>query len=69
MPFEQDTRDPVTGQFSFGDNLNRKCKCGHTLGIHTQGGFECLNQDTGDGTQCDCAKFRPISRDRAAQSK
>lgn len=52
-------RDPKTGQFSYANGFSRMCKCGHTLGVHVSGGFECVNRDAGDGTPCSCRKFQP----------
>lgn len=58
-------RDPVTGQYAFDGDLARVCLCGHPLGVHVSGGFDCINQDVGDGEPCDCARFRasPSRRD------
>lgn len=54
----------MTGQYAFQENWDRMCRCGHTLGAHTAGGFRCLNDNETigpecDGTPCDCQKFRP----------
>jgi hypothetical protein len=55
-------RDPHTGQFAFDGGFDRVCRCGHTLGTHVHGGFDCMNGDRGapgaDGTPCDCERFR-----------
>lgn len=64
MATEDRWRDPVTGQYAFQDNWDRMCRCGHTLGAHVAGGFDCLNGNAAvgpecDGTPCDCRKFRP----------
>lgn len=56
-------RDGSNGQFAFQNNWERMCVCGHTLGVHGEGGFDCLN-GTGVPNQtkprdfCDCKKFR-----------
>lgn len=48
-------RDPATGRYAHSGDLSRVCVCGHDLGDHVHGGFECL----GAGAPCDCEKFRP----------
>lgn len=53
-------RDPTNGQYAYDGDFDRLCTCGHTLGIHIAGGFECINIDLGDGTDCDCRKFKPV---------
>jgi hypothetical protein len=73
-------RDQSTGRYSFWNRFERMCVCGHRLGVHTGGGFDCLNSDShvpsflgddgkeypgGDGTPCDCMKFRQ-SRKKAS---
>jgi hypothetical protein len=55
-------RDPVTGQYAFDQDFERLCKCGHTLGVHIAGGFDCINSVEGDGDKCDCTKFRPLKK-------
>lgn len=55
-------RDAVTGQYAYSGDWDRVCRCGHTLGIHVDGGFDCLNQERGaggSGEPCDCERFRP----------
>jgi len=54
-------RDPATGQYAYDQNWDRMCRCGHALGIHVSGGFDCQNSVEGDRTPCDCTKFRPVS--------
>ncbi|NTF23602.1 hypothetical protein G6L37_35095 [Agrobacterium rubi] len=54
-------RDPVTGQYAYDENWDRMCRCGHALGVHVSGGFDCINAVEGDRTPCDCEKFRPVS--------
>jgi hypothetical protein len=58
-------RDPQTGQYAYElEDFGRMCRCGHTLGVHVAGGFDCLNAETSIGPEhtgepCDCQKFRP----------
>lgn len=54
-------RDPVTGQYAYDRYWERMCRCGHSLGVHVSGGFDCINVVEGDRTPCDCDKFRPIA--------
>ena len=58
-----DVRDPLTGRYAFGGDMSRLCACGHTLGVHTHGGFDCLNSERdapgSDGHPCKCKRFRP----------
>lgn len=54
-------RDAATGQYAYDQNWDRMCRCGHTLGVHVSGGFDCINVVEGDRTPCDCEKFRPVS--------
>lgn len=49
-------RDPVTKRYSYFGNFARLCKCGHTLGIHIAGGFDCGGKD------CACQKFKPSGK-------
>lgn len=51
-------RDPMTGQYAYDGDYDRVCRCGHILGVHVDGGFECINVDVGDRTPCACRKFR-----------
>lgn len=56
-------RDPQTGQYAYDGNWGRMCVCGHTLGVHCAGGFECFAgtnclNDPQPGTRCACQKFR-----------
>lgn len=56
------TRDPVTGQYAYSNDWERMCRCGHPLGAHVSGGFDCINGSDApmcDGTPCACEKFRP----------
>lgn len=56
-------RDPQSGQFAFDGRWDRLCVCGHTLGVHCAGGFDCLagtnctNDPNPPGKFCDCQKF------------
>lgn len=55
-------RDPQTQQFAYQNNWERLCVCGHPLGCHVAGGFDCLNGQNiayATGEPCDCEKFRP----------
>lgn len=54
-------RDPATGQYAYDQDWDRMCRCGHTLGVHVSGGFDCINAVEGDRTPCGCEKFRPAS--------
>jgi hypothetical protein len=68
-------RDEMSGRYSYFGNFDRLCVCGHTLGIHCAGGFDCFAHPAGRGPKdfqvegleqpCKCQKFRP-SRRRAA---
>lgn len=53
-------RDPVSGRYAFNGNYDRRCKCGHALGGHVHGGFDCLVGESSDcpGERCPCTKFR-----------
>ena len=65
-------RDPVTGQFAYEGDWGRICVCGHSLGAHIAGGFDCIAAESGEappGTTCDCTKFRPARRVRRAKSE
>jgi hypothetical protein len=60
-------RDSVTGQYAFDGDFARMCTCGHTLGVHAAGGFDCLAgtgvlDDPSPGTTCECRKFRQSRR-------
>lgn len=58
---ENRLRDRITGQFAFDGDMDRICRCGHSLGVHVSGGFDCINRDVGDGVHCECERFRPVS--------
>jgi hypothetical protein len=55
-------REKTTGRYAFDGRFDRACVCGHTLGVHIAGGFECINHDVGDGKRCDCLRFREKRR-------
>lgn len=62
-------REPGTGRFAYWNDFDRLCKCGHSLGVHIAGGFEC-GTDTGgnserDAAGCKCERFRPSGKRRA----
>lgn len=59
-------RDHVTGQFAHDGDFERTCVCGHALGIHLHGGFDCISADIGDGSSCGCTRFR---KPRAKRSR
>jgi hypothetical protein len=47
------------GKFDYSD-MDKMCRCGHRLGVHGAAGPRgCMNNDCGDGEDCDCEKFRP----------
>lgn len=49
-----------SGQYAVG--LDAMCVCGHSKGVHvagnSRGAYECINHEVGDGTDCDCVKFK-----------
>jgi hypothetical protein len=55
------TRDPLNGQYAYDGDMSRLCKCGHKLGAHIAGGFECgtIPCDFPETKGCQCIKFRP----------
>jgi hypothetical protein len=63
---DSEYRDPVTHRYAYFGNFDRVCQCGHTLGVHIAGGFECGT--TGDPNDpawgCKCEKFRPTKKKR-----
>lgn len=54
------SRDPVTGQYAFDGNSDRICTCGHRLGAHIAGGFECgtNSADHPETKGCRCKIFK-----------
>lgn len=65
-------RDPVTGRYDFDGDLDRLCRCGHSLGVHASGGYYCGIDARASGQPeaigCKCERFRPSGkrRDRSA---
>lgn len=54
-------RDPLSGQFAHDGRFDRLCVCGHELGDHVAGGFDCnVPMDGGlrRAKPCDCVRFR-----------
>lgn len=55
-------REP-SGRFAYWNKFDRLCTCGHTLGVHVAGGFDCLNGTKSvpgaSGDPCKCEKFKP----------
>lgn len=72
------TRDSQTGQYAFVGDWDRICRCGHELGIHGEGGFDCFNADRDNigapyagrfpATSCGCQKFRPTGKRFAVEA-
>ena len=63
------TRDEYTGQFACNQDFQRMCVCGHRLGSHGWGGFDCLVatgipqfMDDDNSRECACVKFRQSRR-------
>jgi hypothetical protein len=65
-------RDPTNGQFAYCGDMSRLCVCGHTLGVHIAGGFECGIDAKANGEPeavgCQCQKFRLSRRKRGVSS-
>lgn len=70
-PKKNEYRDPNNGQYAYFGGFERMCVCGHTLGVHIAGGFECGADPFGkdengfsepDSANCKCLKFRPSRR-------
>jgi hypothetical protein len=61
-------RDPDTGQYWYDDDYERLCKCGHSLGVHSQGGFYCNTDAIGNNEPealgCECERFKPSGKQR-----
>lgn len=57
-------RDQVTGQYAFCGDMDRVCVCGHRLGAHIAGGFECGTNpsDFPETKGCGCERFRLTRR-------
>lgn len=67
-------RDDRNGQFAYDGKFERLCICGHTLGVHAVGGFDCLAgtnclDDPHPGKHCDCQKFRQSRRKMVSAAK
>lgn len=67
-------REPGTGRYSYFGDFDRLCRCGHSLGVHVAGGFECGADPYGkdehgrsepEAAGCTCEKFRPSGKRRA----
>lgn len=59
----------TNGQYAYFGGFDRLCVCGHTLGIHCAGGFDCFAGPPGTAfpiegltERCKCEKFRPSRR-------
>ena len=63
-------RDLQTGQYAFDQDFNRLCKCGHSLGVHSSGGFYCDTDAIGnkepEAIGCQCERFQPSGKHRAS---
>lgn len=63
-------RKPDTGRYAYWNDFDRLCKCGHSLGVHIAGGFECgtdaIGNNEPEAAGCTCEKFRPSGKRRAA---
>lgn len=58
-------REPVGGRYAWGGDMSRLCVCGHTLGHHIAGGFDCeFGPTCATDPKCDCVKFRLQKRYR-----
>lgn len=56
---ENEYRDPVTKQYSYFGRWERMCVCGHTLGVHCAGGFECdIGDPQSNNRGCKCQRFK-----------
>lgn len=58
---QRQLRDRATGQYAWDGDMSRMCVCGHTLGVHCAGGFDCMNGSGcpgATGEPCDCQKFQ-----------
>lgn len=65
-------RDPETGRYDYEGDFDRLCKCGHSLGVHSQGGYYCDTDAIGSGeleaVGCKCERFRPSGKRRVRPS-
>lgn len=61
-------REPGTGRYAYWNDFDRLCKCGHSLGVHIAGGYDCgadakgNNEPEAEG--CTCERFRPSGKRR-----
>lgn len=67
-------RDQTSGEYAFDGRFDRMCVCGHALGVHTAGGFDCLAgtncmDDPHPGKHCDCQKFHQSRRKSTGGAK
>lgn len=64
-------RDTKTGQYAFDNDFDRLCKCGHSLGVHSAGGYYCNTDAIGNNEPealgCKCEHFRPNGKRRTSQ--
>lgn len=62
-------REPGTGRYAYWNDFERLCKCGHSLGVHIAGGFECgadaIGNKEPEAIGCKCEKFRPSGKRRS----
>jgi hypothetical protein len=66
---ENEYREPGNGKFSYFGDFDRLCKCGHSLGVHIAGGFECGTDPTDESAGCACQRFKPSGKRQAAAHK
>jgi hypothetical protein len=70
---ENEYRDPTTGRFDYFGDFDRLCKCGHSLGVHIAGGYECGTDTSGnnepEAAGCKCQRFRPSGKRRTPASR
>lgn len=67
LPVADQIREPTTGRYAFDGKWERLCTCGHKLGAHIAGGFECGTDPNGypETRGCNCQRFRPSRKRRA----
>lgn len=58
---KKQVRDPATGQFAFDGDFGRVCSCGHPLGAHLHGGWDCGVTPNAypESRDCQCVRFHP----------
>jgi hypothetical protein len=63
-------RDPETGRWDYDGDFSRLCKCGHSLGVHSQGGYYCDTDAIGgnepEARGCECERFVPTGKRRTS---